>query len=141
MARKAPTKRVDRDHAARYLTKARDLVADATNQVELIAEFHPVSIGITIVHSAISYCDAVCIKAAGTKSRSGEHRDVVALVKSVLRTGAADAQPLKDLAYLIGMKDEIAYGDATFRNEEAKDWLGRLRRVAASAEKRFAGLA
>lgn len=83
-ARKRPTMRVDRDEWRKYERTGRSLLDAAVTLAEYSEEGHGNALGILVVHAAIAYADALCIHAAGCKSKSGEHAEVADLLEQVV---------------------------------------------------------
>ena len=141
MMRRTSTKQVESSQAGNYLEKARGFRADAQSAFELSQDFSTNGLAVMCVHAAIAYADALCIRAAGVKSTSGDHTDSAVLLQDSVRIRSAeDKLALKDLRAILQQKDEVSYTAKLVRREEAKRMLERLASFAQWAESRYADL-
>lgn len=123
-ARKRPTTRVDRDEWRKYERTGRSLLDSAVTLAEYGEAVHGNALGILVVHAAIAYADALCIHAAGCKSKSGEHTDAADLLEQVVADVPEKA--LKALRAVLAEKDRVSYTGECYTLEEGKRLLKRL---------------
>jgi len=91
---------------------------------------------------AIAYADAVTIRTAGQKSKSGEHRDAATFLASVVAIRTRDDKAaLKALQAVLNRKDEVSYADDLVGEFDAREMMARLDTFAAWADRRYAAMA
>ncbi|MBA2292532.1 MAG: hypothetical protein H0W15_08755 [Gemmatimonadales bacterium] len=133
-----PTKKVDRDQATRYLQSGRTFLA-AAKALEALAEedeSYGSAIALLAVHAVISHGDALVIAYSGNKSKSGEHRDTVRLLRHALGNRLPDQQE-KEMLAVLGAKDAVAYQGKYFPLNEAQAVLAKAAAFGAWAEPRY----
>jgi|SRR5271166_3276795 len=72
------------------------------------------------VHAAISYADAVLIGCVGQRGSDRNHKETLEALKHLCDSSHKDSAGLKHLAWLLGNKTELVYGDKNFDIEGAK---------------------
>jgi hypothetical protein len=72
------------------------------------------------VHSAISYADAILIGCVGRRGSDGNHKETLTALRKLCDSKRRSVDGLKHLAWLLGNKTELVYGDKNFDMEEAK---------------------
>lgn len=83
------------------------------------------------VLAGIAAADAACCGSLGRRSRSQDHRDAVALVRQVA-PGGADAA--KQLARLLGLKDQAQYGFEDIADQKLMTARRQARALVVFAE-------
>lgn len=94
---------------------------------------HASALGILSVHAGIAYTDALCVRRAGRKSSSPDHRAVI----NLLRHALGDRLPtrmVRHLERLLGAKDGFEYEGVPATMEEAEPVFVAAERYAAWAE-------
>lgn len=71
-----------------------------------------------IIHSAIAYSDAICIKFAGVKSQGEDHIQAVSLLKEILASSDENKKAFQNLEKMIAHKNSVSYSGEVY---EAKD--------------------
>jgi hypothetical protein len=141
MTRQRRTKKVDRPQAATYLAKARRFRADAEAMAKAGDMFSPNGVGVLCIHAAIAFADALCIRAVGEKSTSGQHTDAVHLLENTLRIATdADRTAIRAIRVLLLRKDEISYTTTLLKQADSAQMVARLATFADWAESRYAAL-
>jgi hypothetical protein len=91
--------------------------------------------GVLVVHSAIAFADALCIKSSGQKSVGEDHEDAIALLDDVIAGSPEKTKALNQLRRIIEEKTRVSYmGDLYSPAETREMWkrLGRFREWAVS---------
>lgn len=123
-ARKRSTTRVERDEWRKYERIGRSLLDAAVTLAEYGEAAHGNALGVLVVHAGIAYADAVCIYAAGCKSKSGEHTEAADLLEQVVPHVPEKA--LKALRAILAEKDRVSYTGEFYTLAEGKRLLKRL---------------
>ena len=84
--------------------------------------------GVLIVHSAIAYTDALCIKLSGVKSIGENHEDAVALVESAVGDTGEKSKALNQLRRIIEEKTKVSYLGDLYTSSQTKEMWKRLER-------------
>lgn len=93
------------------------------------------------VHSAIAYADALCIRARGVKSASGDHTDAAELLQGTVPIRSpSDRAAIRNLRAMLQQKDDVSYSARLVRRADAERLLERLEAFAAWAEERYTEL-
>lgn len=135
MAGKSRTKRTPREQATRYRQSGHTFLA-AAEALDVLAgedESYGSAIALLVVHAAISLADSITIAYGERKSASGNHAEVVSVLRAVLGNGLPD-KPVKLLAGIIKSKDAVAYQGKYFGLEAAREILTKGLEFAAWAE-------
>lgn len=88
-----------------------------------------------IVHSAIAYADAICIKFSGVKSQGDDHNQTVILLKEILALNDENKKAYNHPEKIIAHKTSVSYsGDVYDRKDVDNLWKNfeRLKRWAES---------
>lgn len=115
MVRKTTKKQVDRVKSKDYQTVAKSFYDGA--EVAKEYEYWNAS-GVLIIHSAIAYSDAICIKFAGVKSQGEDHIQAVSLLKEILASSDENKKAFQNLEKMIAHKNSVSYSGEVY---EAKD--------------------
>jgi len=84
--------------------------------------------GVLIVHSAIAYTDALCIKLSGVKSVGENHEDSVTLVESVVAESEGKSKAINQLRRIIEEKTKVSYLGELYSASQTKGMWKRLER-------------
>ncbi len=84
--------------------------------------------GVLIVHSAIAFADALCIKLSGVRSASENHEDTVTLVESVVADREGKANAINQLRRIIEEKTKVSYLGELYSASQSKEMWKRLER-------------
>jgi len=142
LTKRLPASTVAPELAAKYYAKAVRFRRDAEAMLALGTEFSGNGVAVLCVHAAIAYADAVTIRAAGQKSKSGEHRDAATFLASVVAIRTPDDKAaLKALQAVLNRKDEVSYADDLVGEFDAREMMARLDTFAAWADRRYAAMA
>ena len=130
MAKRIPTRDVNRNSAANYLSKARQF---SRAMLESLSKGDWDAAGLNAVHCAISAGDAVLVSTKGVRSSSSKHNDSVALLESLV-TAPGVKNAVSQMKRLVAKKNMIEYEDRMFRESEAQDMVKSASRFLAWAE-------
>lgn len=125
MAKRRGRKSVDRARYQEYVRVAEHFFEAAKDSLEL--EYWTAS-AVLIVHSAIAYSDALCIKLSGQKSVGESHEDAIALLEDVVADNEGKTQALSQLRRIIEEKTKVSYLGEFLPSAETKDLWKRLER-------------
>jgi hypothetical protein len=89
--------------------------------------------GVLIVHSAIAFADALCIKLSGVKSIGENHEDSVALVENAVADGKEKTRALNQLRRIIEEKTKVSYLGELYSAAQTKEMWKRLERFKSWA--------
>jgi hypothetical protein len=79
--------------------------------------------GLLIVHSAIAYSDAVCIKQRGLKIQGENHYEIISLLDDLIIQSEGKKKALNHLKCLIDHKNRISYsGDVYYKKDIDSLW-------------------
>jgi hypothetical protein len=130
MAKRRGRKAVSRTRFTDYQTVADHFYLAAKDSLEL--EYFTAS-GVLIVHSAIAYADALCIKLSGVKSVGENHEDTVTLVENAVADSSEKSNAINQLRRIIEEKTKVSYLGELYSSAQSKDMLKRLERFRAWA--------
>jgi len=142
MTKQHPTSTVARHLAGKYYAKAAGFTRDAEKMLTLAGEFSGNGIAVLCVHAAIAYTDAITVRAAGKKSKGGDHTLAATLLTSIIPIRSEeDRAAVKALRAVLTRKDEVSYADNIVGELNAAGMLDRLLTFARWATKTYEGLA
>ena len=96
---------------------------------ELSIEFeYWTAAGVIIVHSAIAFTDALCIKLSGAKSVGENHDDAVTLLNATVAESKEKSQAINQLRRIIEEKTKVSYLGELYSVSQAKEMWKRLER-------------
>ena len=90
--------------------------------------------GVIIVHAAIAYTDALCIKTSGVKSTGENHEDAVILLESVIAEGEGKSKAINQLRRIMEEKTKVSYLGELYSASQTKEMWKRLERFVMWAE-------
>lgn len=125
MAERRGRKSVPRHRYKEYQNVAEHFYDAAKDSMEL--EYWTAA-GVLIVHSAIAFTDALCIKLAGVKSFGENHEDAVTLVESIVAESEGKSQAINQLRRIIQEKTKVSYLGELYSSSQAKEMWKRLER-------------
>jgi hypothetical protein len=89
--------------------------------------------GVLIVHAAIAFADAVCIKLSGQKSVGENHEDAIALLDEVVAGSEEKAKAMNQLRRIIEEKTRVSYLGDLYGPTETRELWKRLQRFRSWA--------
>lgn len=125
MAKRRGRKAISRHRFSDYQNVADHFYSAANDSIDL--EYFTAA-GVLIVHSAIAYADALCIKLSGVRSIGDSHEDAIALVESVVADSSEKSKAINQLRRIIEEKNKVSYLGELYSASMAKDMLQRLER-------------
>lgn len=125
MAKRKGRKSVERDYYSKYQKVAEHFYNAASDSMEL--EYWTAA-GVLIVHSAIAFTDALCIKLGGIKSIGENHEDAIALVESIVGDSEEKSKAINQLKRLIEEKTKVSYLGELYTSSRTKEMWKRLER-------------
>jgi ADP-ribosylglycohydrolase len=99
-------KNVDRHRFIDYQKVAVHFYQAAKDSLDL--EYWTAS-GVLIIHSAIAFADAICIKLVGQRSASEDHEEAIALLNKTITESEEKNKALNQLRRLIEEKTKVSY--------------------------------
>jgi hypothetical protein len=132
MVKKTTRKSVDKSAARNYRIVAESFY----NGAEVAKEYeYWNAAGVLLVHSAIAYSDAICIKYGGTKSQSEDHHQVVSLVKEMVAESKEKKSALNHLERIIEHKTAVSYSGDIYEKKDIDLLWKYIDRFKSWAEK------
>jgi hypothetical protein len=125
MAERRGRKSIPRHNFKKHLDVAEHFYQAAKDSLEL--DYWTAS-GVLIVHSAIAYSDALCIKLSGLKSAGENHEDAVTLLESCVGNSAEKSLALNQLRRIIEEKTKVSYLGDLYTSAQTKEMWKRLER-------------
>lgn len=125
MAKRRGRKTISRSRFTEYRNVAEHFYKAANDSLEL--EYWTVA-GVLIVHSAIAYSDALCIKLAGIRSAGEDHEDAILLLGESVADSEEKAKALNQLKRIIEEKTKVSYLGELYSSSQAKEMWKRLER-------------
>jgi len=125
MAKRRGRKSTPRQQYRKYLNVAEHFYKAAKDSLDL--DYWTAS-GVLIVHSAIAYSDALCIKLSGVKSIGESHEDTIALLEEIVGETDEKSKAINQLKRIIEEKTKISYLGELYSLPQTKEMLLRLER-------------
>ncbi len=125
MVERRGRKSIPRLNFKKYLNVAEHFYQAAKDSLEL--DYWTAS-GVLIVHSAIAYSDALCIKLSGVKSIGENHEDAIALLESTVGYTAEKSSALNQFRRIIEEKTKVSYLGELYSSSQTKEMWKRLER-------------
>ena len=115
MSRKNVRKDVDKIKSKDYMKVAESFAggAEAAKSFEYWN-----AAGVLIVHSAIAYADAICIKYGGVKSQGEDHGQIVALLREILSANDDNKKAFIQLEKIIAHKTSVSYSGDVYNEKD-----------------------
>ena len=118
MTRKNVRKEVDKTKSLDHLKVAESFEGGA----EVAKDFeYWNAAGILIVHAAIAYADAMCIKYGGVKSQGEDHNQVVALLREILSVNDENKKAFIQLEKIIAHKTSVSYSGDVYDEKDVEN--------------------
>ena len=125
MAKRRGRKTISRGRFTEYRNVAEHFFKAANDSLEL--EYWTAA-GVLIVHSAIAYSDALCIKLAGIRSAGEDHEDAILLLGESVADSEEKVKALNQLKRIIEEKTKVSYLGELYSSSQAKEMWKRLER-------------
>lgn len=125
MAERGRRKSIPRIRYSDYKNVANHFHSAAKDSIEL--EYFTAA-GVLIVHAAIAYADALCIKLSGVKSVGENHEDAIALVEGAVADSAEKTKAVNQLRRIIEEKTKVSYLGELYSSSQSKEMWKRLER-------------
>jgi HEPN domain-containing protein len=125
VAKQRGIKSIDRSKYREYQRVAEHFYDAAKDSVDL--EYWTAA-AVLIVHAAIAYADALCIKVAGQCSVGESHEHTVTLLEEQVAGRDEKKKALNQLRYIIEEKTRVSYLGEMISPSQTKDLLKRLER-------------
>ncbi len=106
MARQKGRKSVLRNEYKKYLNTAEHFYEAARDSMEL--EYWTAA-GVLIVHSAIAFSDALCIRQGGVRSTADDHEDAITLLETIVAQSNDKTKALNQFRRIIEEKTKVSY--------------------------------
>ncbi len=125
MAKRRGRKSIPRQNYKKYLDVAEHFYKAAKDSMDF--DYWTAS-GVLIVHSAIAFSDALCIKLSGMKSIGENHEDTITLLDEVVGESDEKYKAMNQLRRIIEEKTKVSYLGELYSLSQTKDMLLRLER-------------
>lgn len=125
MAKERGKKSIPKHRYKDYQNVAEHFYNAAKDSIDL--EYYTAA-GVIIVHSAIAYTDALCIKLAGVKSIGEDHDNAILLVEKVVADSEEKVKAINQLHRIIEEKTKVSYLGELYSATQIKDMWKRLER-------------
>ncbi len=125
MAKRRGRKTVDRAQFIKYQKTAEHFYNAAKDSIEL--EYWTAA-GVLIVHSAIAYTDALCVKLSGQKSIGENHEDAISLLESIAAGEEEKLKAVNQLKRIIEEKTKVSYIGELYTPPQTNEMWKRLER-------------
>jgi HEPN domain-containing protein len=123
MTKQRGVKSIDRSKHREYQRVAEHFYDAAKDSIEL--EYWTAA-AVLIVHSAIAYADALCIKLSGQRSTGDSHEHTVTLLEENIAGGEEKSKALNQLRYIIEEKTRVSYLGEMLPPSNTKELWKRL---------------
>lgn len=130
MAKPKGRKSVPRTKFKKYLSTAEHFHEAARDSIDL--EYWTAA-GVLIVHSAIAFSDALCIKLGGVRSTANDHEDAIALLESTTAQSSDKTKAINHFKRIIEEKTKVSYLGELYTSKQTNDMWKRLERFRAWA--------
>ncbi len=90
--------------------------------------------GVLIVHAAIAYADALCIKTSGIRSSGDDHEDAVMLLESAVSEEGGKSKSINHLRRIIEEKTKVSYLGELYSASQTREMWKHIKRFAKWAE-------
>lgn len=125
MAKQRGVKSINRSRYREYQRVAEHFYDAAKDSVDL--EYWTAA-SVLIVHAAIAYADALCIKITGQRSVGESHENTVTLLEEHVAGRDEKKKALNQLRYIIEEKTRVSYLGEMVSPAQTKELLKRLER-------------
>lgn len=125
MAKQKGRKSVPKSKYKKYLSTAEHFYEAASDSMEL---GYWTAAGVLIVHSAIAFSDALCIKLGGVRSTADDHEDAIALLESTTAQGSDKTKAINHFKRIIEEKTKVSYLGELYSDKQTQDMWRRLER-------------
>jgi hypothetical protein len=123
MAKRRGTKPVDRSRFREYQHVAEHFYEAAKDSMDF--EYWTAA-AVLIVHSAIAFADALCIKLSGQRSSGDNHELTIALLEEAVADGDEKSKALSQLRSIIEEKTRVSYLGEMISPARTKEMWKRL---------------
>jgi hypothetical protein len=125
MAKRRGRKSIARHRFKEYESVAEHFYKAAKDSNDL--EYWTAS-GVLIVHSAIAFADALCIKLAGVKSVGEDHEEAITLLENITAESVEKNKAINQLKRIIEEKTKVSYLGELYSSSQTKEMWKRLER-------------
>ena len=125
MTKQRGVKAVDRSKFREYQRVAQHFYDAAKDSVDL--EYWTAA-AVLIVHAAIAYADALCIKVSGQRSVGESHEHTVTLLEELIAGGEEKKKALNQLKHILEEKTRVSYLGEILSPSTTKELWKRLER-------------
>ena len=125
MTKQRGIKSIERFRYSEYQRVAEHFYNASKDSVEL--EYWTAA-AVLIVHSAIAYADALCIKISGLRSVGESHEHIVTLLEEQIAGREEKKKALSQLRFIVEEKTRVSYLGEMISPSQTKELLKRLER-------------
>lgn len=125
MAKQKGRKSLARTEYKKYLRTAEHFYEAARDSMEL--EYWTAA-GVLVVHSAIAFSDALCIKLGGVRSNADDHDDAITLLESMAMQTTDKIKAINHFKRIIEEKTKVSYLGELYTSKKTNEMWKRLER-------------
>jgi hypothetical protein len=128
MTSRSPRKKID---PSRYFG-FKEVAKNFHEGAKIAAEYlYYNAAGLLIVHSAIAYSDAVCIKNGGVKIQGDNHYEIISLLDDLISHSTEKKKALNQLKNIIDHKNRVSYSGDLYHKKDIDSLLKHFERYKA----------
>ena len=125
MAKQKGRKSVPRAEYIKFLNTAEHFYEASKDSMELD---YWTAAGVLIVHSAIAFSDALCIKLAGVRSTADDHEDAILLLERTVAQSDNKTKAINHFRRIIEVKTKVSYLGELYTGKQTNEMWKRLER-------------
>jgi hypothetical protein len=123
MTKRRGRKSIDRSRCNEY-SQVAEHFHDAAKDA-MILEYWTAA-AVLIVHAAIAFADAVCIKFSGQRSVGESHEETITMLESIIAGGEEKSRAINHLRRIIEKKTQVSYMGELYSSSDAKELMRQL---------------
>ncbi len=106
MTSRSPRKKIEKSRYSDFLKVARNF----SDGAKLASDYNYYNAaGVLIVHSAIAYSDAICIRIGGIKVSGDNHYEIISVLKDIVLDSPDKKKAINHLKSIIDHKNKVSY--------------------------------
>lgn len=111
----------------RALNLCKDNSTDTSSSEVLWFQYGP-AIALLAIHSGIALADAVLVLKTGERCVADSHTEAASVLKKMCGKTHKNADGVKHFVWLLGMKDDVSYGDRHITPDDIKSSIIKIDR-------------
>jgi hypothetical protein len=125
MTKRRGRKPIDRSRYKEY-SRVAEHFHDAAKDA-IVLEYWTAA-AVLIVHAAIAFADAICIKFSGQKSVGESHEETITMLEHIIAGGEEKSRAINHLRRIIEKKTEVSYMGELYSSSDARELWRQLER-------------